>query len=39
LTVPVLLERYLGLGAQVLALSVDPSFGNCVDALVVVDVD
>lgn len=36
--VPVLLERYLELGGRVLALNVDPDFGHCVDALVVVDV-
>ena len=37
--VPVLLERYLELGARVLALNLDPSFSNCIDALVVVDLD
>ncbi len=36
--IPVLLERYLELGGQVLALNVDPDFGHCVDALIVVDV-
>ena len=36
--IPVLLERYLELGGQVLALNVDAKFGNCVDALIVVDV-
>lgn len=36
--IPVLLERYLELGGRVLALNVDPDFGHCVDALVVVDV-
>ena len=36
--IPVLLERYLELGGQVLALNVDPQFGHCVDALIVVDV-
>ncbi len=35
---PVLLERYLELGGQVLALNIDPQFGHCVDALIVVDV-
>ena len=34
---PVLLRHYLRLGARVLSFSVDPSFGNCVDGLVVVD--
>lgn len=37
--VPVLLERYLELGARVLALSSDPAFSNCIDALVIVDLD
>jgi len=39
LRVPVLLERYLELGARVLALNVDPKFGNCIDALIFVDLD
>jgi hypothetical protein len=37
--VPVLLERCLELGARVLGLSVDPTFGHCVDAPVAVDLD
>lgn len=37
--IPVLLERYLALGAKVLGLSVDASFGNCIDALIVVDLE
>jgi putative hemolysin len=36
--IPVLLERYLELGGEVLALNVDPQFGHCLDALIVVDV-
>jgi len=36
--IPVLLERYLELGGRVLGLNVDPKFGNCVDALIVVHV-
>jgi putative hemolysin len=39
LRVPVLLERYLELGARVLALNVDSKFGNCIDALIFVDLD
>lgn len=35
--IPVLLRHYLGLGGRALAVSVDPSFGGCLDALVVVD--
>jgi len=34
---PVLLERYLELGAKVLAVSVDPDFADCIDALMFVD--
>jgi putative hemolysin len=37
--VPVLLERYLDLGARVLSLSVDPAFGDCIDALVLVELE
>jgi putative hemolysin len=36
---PVLLRHYLKLGATPLAVSVDPAFGNAVDALMVVDLD
>ncbi|MBN1610310.1 MAG: lysophospholipid acyltransferase family protein [Polyangiaceae bacterium] len=39
LRAPILLERYLELGARVLALSVDPNFGNCIDAFVLVELD
>ena len=35
--VPVLLRQYLKLGARVLGFSLDPSFGNGVDALMMVD--
>jgi putative hemolysin len=35
--VPVLLRQYLRLGAKLLGLSVDPAFGNTLDALMVVD--
>ena len=37
--VPVLVERYLELGARVLAVSRDSEFGGCVDALIMVDLD
>lgn len=36
---PVLLERYLELGANVLGVNRDPNFGNCIDALVVVELE
>jgi hypothetical protein len=36
--IPVLFERDLELGGQVLALNVDPKLGDCVDALIVVHV-
>ena len=35
--IPVLLRQYLKLGARVLAVNVDKSFGSCVDALIVID--
>lgn len=35
--IPVLLRQYLKLGARALAFSVDPAFGDTVDALMVVD--
>ena len=35
--VPVLVRRYLGLGARVLGFNVDPAFSNVLDALIVVD--
>lgn len=34
---PVLLRQYLKLGARVIDWSVDPDFGDCLDALIVVD--
>lgn len=34
---PVLLRQYLKLGARVLDWSVDPDFGDCLDALIVLD--
>jgi hypothetical protein len=35
--IPVLLRHYIRLGAKVLAFNVDPNFGHCLDALVLVD--
>ena len=35
--VPVLVRQYWKLGAKVLGFSVDPSFSNCLDALMMVD--
>jgi putative hemolysin len=37
--IPVLLERYLELGAKVAAFNVDPNFNHCVDALIAVDIN
>ena len=34
---PVLLRHYLKLNARVLGFSIDPSFGNALDALMMVD--
>jgi putative hemolysin len=36
--IPPLLRHYLRLNAKVLAFNVDPGFGNCLDALIMVDV-
>lgn len=35
--VPVLLRHYLKLGGRVMGFNVDKQFGNCIDALIVVD--
>ena len=37
--IPVLFRSYMGLGARVLGVNVDPDFQNSIDALVVVDLD
>jgi putative hemolysin len=34
---PVLLRHYLKLNARILSFNVDPSFGHCIDGLIVVD--
>lgn len=36
-SVPVLLRQYLKLGGKVIGFNVDPTFGNCLDCLTVVD--
>lgn len=35
--IPVLLRQYLKLGGRILAFNEDPSFGNCLDGLILVD--
>jgi hypothetical protein len=35
--VPILLKQYLKLNATLLEFNVDPAFGNCLDALVLID--
>ncbi len=35
---PVLLKKYLGLNAKIIAFNVDPKFNNCVDGLIVLDI-
>lgn len=37
--VPVLLRQYLKLNATLLEFNVDPQFGNCLDALVLIDLE
>ncbi|MBN1925932.1 MAG: lysophospholipid acyltransferase family protein [Prolixibacteraceae bacterium] len=36
--IPVLLKKYLSLNAKILAFNVDPSFSNCLDGLIILDV-
>lgn len=36
-TLPVLLRHYLKLGGKLMGFSVDPTFGNCLDGLIYVD--
>lgn len=36
---PVLLRHYLKLNATLCGFSIDPAFGNCLDGLIVVDLD
>jgi putative hemolysin len=36
-TIPVLLKHYLKLNGRLIAFNVDPSFGSCLDGLIVVD--
>jgi len=35
---PVLLKKYLGLNAEIIAFNVDPKFNNCVDGMLVLDI-
>ena len=35
---PVLLKKYLGLNAKIIAFNVDPKFNNCVDGLILLDI-
>lgn len=37
--IPVLLRHYLRLNARLVGFNVDPAFGNCLDGLIVVDLD
>lgn len=37
--IPVLLRHYLRLNARLAGFNVDPAFGNCLDGLIVVDLD
>ena len=36
--IPVLLKKYLSLNAKILAFNVDPSFNNCLDGLILLDI-
>ena len=35
---PILLKKYLGLNARIIAFNVDPKFNNCVDGLILLDI-
>ena len=35
---PVLLKKYLGLNAKIVAFNVDPKFNDCIDGLLVLDI-
>jgi hypothetical protein len=35
---PVLLKKYLGLNAKIVAFNVDPKFNNCVDGMLLLDI-
>jgi putative hemolysin len=37
--IPVLLRQYLRLNGRLCAFNIDPAFGNCLDGLIVVDLD
>ncbi len=37
--IPVLLRHYLKLNGKFCAFNIDPAFGNCMDGLIVVDLD
>jgi putative hemolysin len=35
---PVLLKKYLGLNARIIAFNIDPKFNNCVDGMILLDI-
>ncbi len=35
---PVLLKKYLGLNAKIIAFNIDPKFNNCVDGMILLDI-
>lgn len=36
--IPVLLKKYLGLNAKIIAFNIDPKFNNCVDGMILLDI-
>lgn len=38
-SIPVLLRQYLKLGGKIIGFNVDPDFGNCLDGLILVDLE
>jgi hypothetical protein len=35
---PVLLKKYLGLNAKIMAFNIDPKFSDCVDGMILLDI-
>jgi len=35
---PILLKKYLGLNAKIVAFNVDPKFNDCIDGLLILDI-
>ncbi|MFQ3579102.1 MAG: GNAT family N-acyltransferase [Bacteroidales bacterium] len=38
LRIPVLLKKYLSIGAKIVSFNIDPKFNNCLDGLIILDI-